>query len=83
MRPAKVGYHAMLRHKWELNQLLRIHDGKCSACGAQVVLKGEHDPRYATIDHTIPKSAGGSDAMSNKTLMCLECNGSKGASVDA
>lgn len=75
-----VGYRAMLRHKWELRQLLRIHDGKCSACGCAVSLKDEHSPRYATIDHTLPLSKGGSDLMTNKTLMCLECNGKKGAS---
>ena len=80
MNTKKIGYHAMLRHRWELKQLLRIHDGKCSSCGEKVVLKGETEPRYATIDHTVPVSAGGSDAMSNKTLMCLECNGRKGAS---
>lgn len=77
----KIGYRKMLRRKRELHQLLRIHDSKCSACGEPVALKDEASPRYATIDHTVPLSAGGSDLMTNKTLMCRECNQAKGCQV--
>ena len=30
--------------------------------------------RRATIEHIVPRSVGGSDEMSNLTLLCEECN---------
>ena len=30
--------------------------------------------RMATVDHVVPRAAGGQDEMSNYALVCLRCN---------
>lgn len=37
----------------------------------------QYSVRYATLDHIIPKSRGGTESLDNKTLACLGCNASK------
>lgn len=49
----------------------------CGYCGEEVSYE-IYGPNYATIDHIIPKSKGGSEALENKTLSCLGCNRGKG-----
>lgn len=52
---------------------IRIYerDGWCCVlCGST---------RYLTIDHKVPRSAGGSRAYENLQAMCYECNHSKGS----
>lgn len=44
----------------------------CSTCGK--ALEGDD----ATVDHVIPKAAGGTDDTSNLVSMCRTCNASKG-----
>lgn len=45
---------------------------RCRECGS-----GE----YLTIDHIIPRSAGGSNHASNKQTLCESCNQAKGSTV--
>lgn len=36
------------------------------------------DARSATIDHILARSLGGTNALDNVVLACLECNGNRG-----
>jgi 5-methylcytosine-specific restriction endonuclease McrA len=35
----------------------------------------------ASVDHVIPRSAGGSEEFSNLQLLCRECNQNKGSTI--
>ena len=50
--------------------------GRCQLCSK--ILHLENTPR-ATLDHIIPRVAGGSDHHTNLQLACQECNEAKGA----
>ena len=52
----------------------------CAYCGEQCSYD-VYGPLYATIDHISPKSRGGLDVRSNKTLACLSCNRQKGRAL--
>ena len=41
----------------------------------------QYGARYATLDHIIPKGRGGTEALDNKTLACLDCNRAKANSL--
>lgn len=56
-----------------LNTLGKIRTNKRN--GKVFLHKGRRLPfRVATIDHVIPKSKGGTDAISNLKLACYLCN---------
>ena len=64
---------------WEKlrRQILERDSYTCSSCGSW--LEDNHpDPDHrATVDHIIPKAAGGKDEPSNLVAMCLRENGAK------
>lgn len=47
-------------------------DGKCAICGSYVNFDD------MTVDHIVPLSRGGTNAMRNLRLACRTCNRSKG-----
>lgn len=52
---------------------LVVRDGRrCALCGRF------RDPQRMTIDHVIPVSRGGTDAIDNLRLACGACNYSRG-----
>lgn len=51
--------------------LLRQSGGRCIYCGHELTVSN------MTIDHIIPKSAGGGDAETNLIACCKECNAKK------
>lgn len=52
-------------------KLVARRDGRqCNFCGSQADL---------TLDHIIPKSAGGTNALRNLQLLCRGCNEAKGS----
>lgn len=54
--------------------------GLCEYCGVRTLPGAEdHHPRKATIDHLVPKSAGGSNELPNLVLACRACNQAKGS----
>lgn len=53
----------------------------CAYCG-QVCSFEDYGPRFATTDHIVPRSRGGTNARKNKTLACLSCNRAKQARRD-
>jgi hypothetical protein len=58
--------------------LLALYDHTCLYCQRP---GGRRDPdgNDWQIDHIVPRSKGGSEALSNKCLSCRRCNQSKGA----
>ena len=56
---------------------IKIKEGdRCTYCGCKELL-------YLTVDHIIPKAAGGSDAKNNQEILCIMCNRLKGAKPKA
>lgn len=51
--------------------------GRCHYCGVQMVRRGGRN--MFTLDHVIPRSRGGSNALSNLVGCCTECNNDKGS----
>lgn len=65
---AKRGY---CTRAWQQTRLAVIarDQGVCQLCG--LVVSG---PRQAQVDHIRPKAEGGTDALENLRLLCLECH---------
>ena len=62
--------------------LLRREGDRCYLCGLVVDLDAPIDhPGQATLDHVYPRSAGGSNRMSNLAVAHLSCNQAKGNAV--
>ncbi|WP_333428219.1 HNH endonuclease [Microcoleus sp. F4-D5] len=56
-------------------QLLQLYGNRCHWCNKSMQ-KSER-----TIEHLLPKSRGGSNALSNLRLACFSCNNSRGNSL--
>lgn len=56
--------------------------GKCALCGGQMSLVVSSE-NYATFDHIVPVSCGGTDRKENLRLAHAECNVKRGAVVSA
>lgn len=46
---------------------------ECAYCGRSLSYS-DYGPSYATIDHIVPRSRGGTNGLQNLTLACLHCN---------
>jgi 5-methylcytosine-specific restriction endonuclease McrA len=69
------------RERWRLVTQLMARDGtNCTICGEPLdrKLRDVHHHRYITFDHIVPRSAGGSDATTNKRLAHAVCNWKRG-----
>lgn len=64
---------------------LAVRDGglACHWCGQRLQddLGGSNRPDFATIDHVVPRSRGGSSDLSNLVLACPGCNSARGDSM--
>lgn len=62
--------------------LYRAQGGFCLHCGRLMLLEFAGvkalEPLFATIDHIIPQSLGGTDDKANLQLLCKYCNEAKG-----
>lgn len=57
--------------------------GKCIHCNGTLLLAVDGAPiSRATIEHIIPKNAGGTDTLENLALACARCNHQKGRRQD-
>ncbi|NVJ24522.1 MULTISPECIES: HNH endonuclease [Myxococcus] len=57
--------------------------GKCLHCNAHLVVGLDGEPiSRATIEHILPRTAGGTDAPENLGLACACCNQGKGSRHD-
>lgn len=60
----------------QLKQLVLLRDGPaCHWCGAQTDPKAHHSSNlYPTLEHLVPRHAGGSSHPSNLAIACRSCN---------
>lgn len=63
-------------------QLSEAQNHRCCYCH-EPFSSDRESPLYATWEHVIPKSRGGSDALSNFVLACSTCNNIRGARYSA
>ncbi len=57
--------------------------GKCLHCNAPLVVLDDGTPVSAvTLEHIVPKTAGGTDELGNLGLACPRCNHGKGVHHD-
>lgn len=55
--------------------LWRVQAGRCWLCGGGMTINGgQRCPDFATEDHVLPRSMGGSGSLHNKRLAHRECN---------
>lgn len=70
--------HEAWRRKAERRRDIRLRlfnrDPRCNYCRSTISRFGK-----STLDHVVPKSAGGTDAPANLVLCCRLCNSFKGA----
>jgi hypothetical protein len=57
--------------------------GKCIHCGRALVVDLQARGRGgATVEHIVPKTHGGTDALENLAVACARCNQGKGKRLD-
>jgi 5-methylcytosine-specific restriction endonuclease McrA len=64
---------------------IRHHGPRCSYCDGELFKRAddsmdrrnERDPRFATIDHVLPRSRGGTNDPTNLVVCCGPCNRAK------
>ncbi len=58
--------------------------GRCIHCGRKLVVGFDGRPvgRRATLEHLMPRAAGGTEALENLAVACATCNHRKGVRVD-
>lgn len=65
-----------------LNDIYDRTDGRCHLCGKKLAFCnfGRRGARGCwEVEHSVPRSRGGTDRLSNLYAACIECNRSKGA----
>jgi len=72
----------MSRRHRTLVALYERDGGWCRLCGLAVDRRADDPLWRATIDHIIPKSKGGKDALENLQLAHAECNYLKADSLE-
>ena len=65
----------------KMHALLEAQNHRCAYCGIEVKTYGwgRHCHDRATIDHVVPKAAGGPCCWSNEIVACQLCNQGRGA----
>lgn len=62
--------------------LFTVQGGCCLSCGKKLELTGTFSEDYATVDHVIPRSKGGSQtSITNMVMLCPKCNSKKSDSI--
>lgn len=64
------------RYSKRIETLARRDGWRCHYCGALLGQYGEEEP---TVDHFVPWSEGGANALWNLVLSCKACNQDKGS----
>ena len=71
--PAKIGERLLIGWGQKRFAVLERDGFKCRYCG-----RGAKENVVLQVDHVVPRSAGGTDDLSNLLTACSECNGGKG-----
>jgi 5-methylcytosine-specific restriction endonuclease McrA len=88
-----MGHRKWIRRKvgekqWQYD----FQGGRCHYCSKMMIMENgwkknpvtgrkEMKSKYATWDHVVPVSKGGSDLLNNRVLACVKCNQDKGSSL--
>ncbi|MEM9072072.1 MAG: HNH endonuclease [Myxococcota bacterium] len=56
--------------------------GKCIHCGRRLAV-GLRGKSAASVEHIVPRTHGGTDALANLAVACRPCNHGKGARLDS
>jgi 5-methylcytosine-specific restriction endonuclease McrA len=60
-----------------------VWQGRCLHCNAHLTVSASGEPiSRATIEHILPRSHGGTEALENLGLACARCNHQKGVRHD-
>lgn len=62
--------------------LFRQQKGVCAICGEPMGFQQRHGENAATLDHIVPKSKGGGNALINLRAAHKRCNARRAASMD-
>ena len=68
-----------MKRKKPLRELFNLQGGLCAYCDTPMDMNSCNRPNSPTIDHIIPKSAGGCESRFNKVCVCKQCNNEKGS----
>ena len=63
-------------------KLAEAQSWKCIWCGEECHNNVAKISKYATIEHIIPRSRGGTDSYYNLAMACFECNSNRGNDHD-
>jgi 5-methylcytosine-specific restriction endonuclease McrA len=74
----KIARIAVRRRRRLLHQLKFKQFGQCFYCQRRFVMYVPGHPLTPTIDHMLPRSAGGATDAGNCVAACLTCNQAKG-----
>lgn len=69
---------------WVKREMFAEQKGLCAYCAKPMLCShiNTRHPRYFTVDHILPVSAGGTWAVDNLLLVCLSCNRLKADRID-
>lgn len=80
VRLAALADRTFVPKEWRGQEVL---EGKCIHCNAKLVIRADGAPLGgATLEHIVPKTHGGTDAIENLALACARCNAEKGIRHD-
>jgi 5-methylcytosine-specific restriction endonuclease McrA len=65
---------------WRAAARNRARASSCFYCGAGFAPEG---PSSRTVDHRVPRAAGGHDGLANLVFACLACNRRKADATEA
>lgn len=60
-----------------------VLEGKCIHCNRKLCLELDGQPlTHATLEHIVPRTHGGTNALDNLAIACFRCNSGKGHRLD-
>lgn len=81
--PRKKNARVLQAQTTSRGYIFSIYGGKCHYCGTKLMsfkkAKGAPNHLKPTIDHKVPRSAGGKTRPGNLILACANCNSRKGS----